>query len=319
MVQWIATSARMLGPALIVISGLHGALAQAQTVYYHNDTAGSPIAASDETGSLLWQESYRPYGERMLKPSAANTQWFHGKQLDLDTGMQDFGARNYDPILGRFLSIDPVDFSDKNIHSFNRYAYGNGNPLKYKDPDGRTPAHLAAFLIGASIDMGAQMIFEGKTLSTVNYTSVVLSGVGAALTGGVGASMAKAALAQKITAVDAIKTTAMVGAGTSALASVGEDLADRKQPSGTKALISAVGGGLGAAAGAALSNAGASQLARMTAAGKEMGHVAGATHSSTNFGSRVVLGTSAAQEAGKTGIDAAAEAAQKVAEQNLSN
>lgn len=127
--------------ALLVGLGMPG-LALAQTVYYHNDTAGSPIVATDEAGNLLWRESYRPYGERMLKPAAANNQWFHGKQADPDTGMSDFGARNYDPVLGRFLSIDPVDFTEKNIHSFNRYNYGNNNPLKFKDPDGRAPEDL---------------------------------------------------------------------------------------------------------------------------------------------------------------------------------
>lgn len=137
--QWT----RGLCAALAVALGLQGTPAQAQTVYYHNDSAGSPVAATDEVGNLLWKESYRPYGERMLKPATSNTQWFHGKQLDPDTGMEDFGARNYDPVLGRFLSIDPVDFQDKNIHSFNRYAYGNNNPLKYKDPDGRAAQALA--------------------------------------------------------------------------------------------------------------------------------------------------------------------------------
>jgi RHS repeat-associated protein len=137
---------RALCLILAMVVGLLGPLsAHAQTVvYFHNDPAGSPIAATDASGNVLWRESYRPYGERMLKPAAANTQWFHGKSLDPDTGMEDFGARNYDPVLGRFLSIDPVDYTEKNIHSFNRYAYGNNNPLKYKDPDGRFPVVLIA-------------------------------------------------------------------------------------------------------------------------------------------------------------------------------
>ena len=137
---WVKALCAMLA----LVLGMQGGLVQAQTVYFHNDTAGSPVAATDASGNLLWKESYRPYGERMLKPAAANTQWFHGKPLDPDTGMEDFGARNYDPVLGRFLSIDPVDFQDKNIHSFNRYNYGNNNPLKYKDPDGRLPVVVLA-------------------------------------------------------------------------------------------------------------------------------------------------------------------------------
>lgn len=149
---WLLVASAMLG--------LGVAATQAQTVYFHNDGSGSPVAASDESGNLLWRESYRPYGDRMLKPVAANTQWFHGKQLDPDTGMEDFGARNYDPIIGRFLSIDPVDFGDKDIHSFNRYAYGNNNPLRYKDPDGRAPRDPgeAAFGFGFGLAMSPESV-----------------------------------------------------------------------------------------------------------------------------------------------------------------
>lgn len=48
-----------------------------------------------------------------------------------------FGARYYDPTLGRFMGIDPQHFTENNLHSFNRYAYGNNNPLKFVDPGGR--------------------------------------------------------------------------------------------------------------------------------------------------------------------------------------
>jgi hypothetical protein len=41
--------------------------------------------------------------------------------------------------LGRFLSVDPVQFREDNIFSFNRYAYANNNPYRYFDPDGREP------------------------------------------------------------------------------------------------------------------------------------------------------------------------------------
>jgi uncharacterized protein RhaS with RHS repeats len=45
--------------------------------------------------------------------------------------------RYYDPIAGRFLSVDPVTTDASNGSFFNRYVYGNNNPYKYKDPDGR--------------------------------------------------------------------------------------------------------------------------------------------------------------------------------------
>jgi hypothetical protein len=46
-------------------------------------------------------------------------------------------ARFYDPQVGRFLSTDPVDFRDDDPFTFNRYSYGNNNPYRYVDPDGR--------------------------------------------------------------------------------------------------------------------------------------------------------------------------------------
>ena len=89
--------------------------------YYHNDALGSPVAATDASGNLLWRETYRPYGERQ----------------DPETGLVYMGSRYYDPRLGRFLSIDPVEPDENNLHSLNRYAYANNNPYKFTDPDGQ--------------------------------------------------------------------------------------------------------------------------------------------------------------------------------------
>ena len=60
-----------------------------------------------------------------------------------------FGARYYDPSIGRFMGVDPEGFNPNSVHSFNRYAYGNNNPYKYVDPDGRNP--LLIFAIGAAV------------------------------------------------------------------------------------------------------------------------------------------------------------------------
>jgi RHS repeat-associated protein len=94
---------------------------------------------TDTAGNIVWRENYRPFGEKVNNQAAAadNRQWFHGKAVDADTGLQYFGARYYDPVLGRFMGVDPVGFQEDNIHSFNKYAYGNNNPYRFIDPDGR--------------------------------------------------------------------------------------------------------------------------------------------------------------------------------------
>ncbi|MFH8612489.1 RHS repeat-associated core domain-containing protein [Streptomyces sp. NPDC018029] len=52
------------------------------------------------------------------------------------TGLTHLGAREYDPTLGRFISVDPVmDTADpQQMHG---YTYGNNNPVIHADPDGK--------------------------------------------------------------------------------------------------------------------------------------------------------------------------------------
>jgi hypothetical protein len=51
----------------------------------------------------------------------------------------DYGARFYDPALGRFASADSVVPEPGNPQALNRYAYVLGNPLRYVDPTGHDP------------------------------------------------------------------------------------------------------------------------------------------------------------------------------------
>jgi RHS repeat-associated protein len=124
--------------------------AAASTItYYHNDLAGSPVAATNSSAQVIWRESYRPYGERLTKSAAAkgNDVWFTSRRQD-STGLVYMGARYYDPVTGRFVSTDPKGFDEGSVHSFNRYAYANNNPFRFTDRDGRAPTPIdAAFLL----------------------------------------------------------------------------------------------------------------------------------------------------------------------------
>ena len=113
---------------------------QVNVPHIHNDISGSPLAATDASGKLLWKENYRPYGERVANSqtaTASNALWFTGKPQDAQTGLSYMGARYYNPMLGRFMGVDPKGVDLDNLHSFNRYTYANNNPYKYVDPDGR--------------------------------------------------------------------------------------------------------------------------------------------------------------------------------------
>ncbi|MFD6227893.1 RHS repeat-associated core domain-containing protein [Streptomyces sp. NPDC060232] len=54
---------------------------------------------------------------------------------DNDSGLTHIGAREYDPLIGRFISVDPImDLTDsQQLHG---YTYAANNPFTYSDPDG---------------------------------------------------------------------------------------------------------------------------------------------------------------------------------------
>jgi RHS repeat-associated protein len=66
------------------------------------------------------------------------TENFTSKERDAETGLDFFGARYMSSAQGRFTSPDPLLNSGRpdDPQSWNRYAYVNNNPLRYKDPFG---------------------------------------------------------------------------------------------------------------------------------------------------------------------------------------
>ncbi len=179
---------KALGTLLVAVFGLVANYTHAQNyeevIHYHNDALGSPVLATDASGSLMWEEAYAPYGGRLTHESREVTcsggdcypvestwdekQWFTGKYEETRLGLQYFGARWYDPELGRFLSVDPEPFQVGNIYSFNAYAYGNNNPYKYVDPDGRIPVLailLYTYLAAETVSTGYDLYDAGRTLA----------------------------------------------------------------------------------------------------------------------------------------------------------
>jgi len=137
----------------ISIPLLHSPKADAETdetVYYLlTDHLGSVDVVLDEGGNVVERRDYLPYGSaraEVKEPGAPETtQGFTGKELDDETGLQYYGARYYDPLIGRFVSMDPVvkDEGSKpladvlpNPQALNAYSYVTNNPLKFVDPTG---------------------------------------------------------------------------------------------------------------------------------------------------------------------------------------
>lgn len=125
---------------LLIVFSSQNIQASTTVTYYHTDPLGSPVAATDENGNVVWEENYRPYGSRINRESVgkSNVRWFTGHLQD-ETGLIYAGARYYNPLIGRFVGVDPMPYESGNIFNFNSYAYANNNPLIYWDPDGKAP------------------------------------------------------------------------------------------------------------------------------------------------------------------------------------
>ena len=168
----------LLGLLCAVACAVACAAASSQTVtYFHNDASGTPVLATDAAGNVLWKENYRPYGDRLNNAPAAsgNPIGFAGKPFDAAVGLSYMGARYYDPMLGRFMGVDPAPVEPGSVHGINRYAYANNNPYRYVDPDGNSPLDVA-FLVWDIGKLGVA-IYQGQGVGAA-LGDVAMSAVG---------------------------------------------------------------------------------------------------------------------------------------------
>ncbi len=105
------------------------------------DHHGTGELAVQATTLALTQRRTLPFGAlRGTTPTTwPGTKGFVGGTDDSkSTGLTHLGAREYDPDLGRFISVDPIlDLADP--QQMNGYNYGNDNPATLSDPDGLKP------------------------------------------------------------------------------------------------------------------------------------------------------------------------------------
>ncbi|RDI06663.1 DUF6443 domain-containing protein [Flavobacterium sp. AG291] len=96
------------------------------------------------TTQIIEENNYYPFGLTHKGYNFTNTGGnsvaqkikYNGKELqdELGLGIYDYGARNYDPAIGRWFNIDPLA---EKYYQFSPYNYAINDPLSHIDPDGR--------------------------------------------------------------------------------------------------------------------------------------------------------------------------------------
>ncbi len=139
--------------------------------FFIKDHLGSTRAVINQAGSCSQTSQYYPYGKLWDDLWDINTQpnRYNGKELDRMHGLDcyDYGARMYDPGIGRYMTIDP---KAEDYYDTSPYAYCLNNPIKNTDPDGRSVWSRGAKLLW---HVGKAVAKNGlKALNTVDtYTS----------------------------------------------------------------------------------------------------------------------------------------------------
>ena len=106
---------------------------RAELYVYHNDPNGCPTRMMSPEGSLFWGAQYDAWGvvERLLVNVVDNPLRLQGQYHDRETGLYYNRYRYYDPIIGEFVSPDPLGL----VAGINPYRYAP-NLNKWCDPLG---------------------------------------------------------------------------------------------------------------------------------------------------------------------------------------
>jgi RHS repeat-associated protein len=103
-----------------------------------SDHLGNIRVVVDEQGQVHQKNEYTAFGVVQSTDPSKNKYLFNNKELQTGTNYLDYGARMYQPELGRWNVVDPLGEHSKQIDKSPYSAFWN-NPINYNDPDGRCP------------------------------------------------------------------------------------------------------------------------------------------------------------------------------------
>ena len=103
--------------------------------YYLQDHQGNNRVVADKDGNVEETNHYYPFGGVFASSQNVQPYKYNGKELDTKKGLNwyDYGAREYDAVLGRFTTMDPMA---EKYYAVSPYTYCVNNPIKFVDPTG---------------------------------------------------------------------------------------------------------------------------------------------------------------------------------------
>ncbi|SFC86698.1 RHS repeat-associated core domain-containing protein, partial [Parapedobacter composti] len=115
--------------------------------YFLRDHLGNNRAGfrGSAPGTATFGTDYYPFGLQYVAHQAPgspeNHYLYNGKEFQDKLKMYDYGARLYDPVIGRWNAVDPLA---EQMRRHSPYNYAFDNPIRFIDPDGRFVAHFSS-------------------------------------------------------------------------------------------------------------------------------------------------------------------------------
>jgi RHS repeat-associated protein len=131
------------GPGFVATR--HGPASSAAWTFSFGDRRGNRFV-TDQAGEIVQDVAYQTFGEAKstgAQPGAStytSEQWNFGDALAA-LGLSQLGARLYDPVIGRFMSRDPL-IVPHTAATTNPYAFADNDPVNNSDPTGLCPECL---------------------------------------------------------------------------------------------------------------------------------------------------------------------------------
>jgi RHS repeat-associated protein len=133
----VVVTRAIAGPG--VLATRHGSGSADPWTFAFSDTRGNRFM-TDQTGAFVQDVDYQAFGEADSKGAQPGSQKFTSEQWNggdalAALGLSHLGARLYDPVIGRFLSRDPL-IIPRSAVTTNPYAFAANDPVNLSDPTG---------------------------------------------------------------------------------------------------------------------------------------------------------------------------------------
>lgn len=131
---------------------------------------------TSNTAEVMEYKNYFPFGMKMTpylcQTVTDNKYLYNGKeqQTDFELNWYDYGARFYDPALGRWHSVDPLAEVSRR---WSPYTYCYNNPLGFIDPDG-----MAVYKYKIDTNSGGEWVEEALKFDLKEIATKALASVG---------------------------------------------------------------------------------------------------------------------------------------------